>query len=177
MSSQSKPSPFQFATERLILRELGVDDASFMLALLNDESFLRNIGDRGVRTLDQARQYIVDGAMASYRQHGFGLWAVRLVDDPACIGICGLIRRDTLEDVDIGYALLPEWRGQGYALEASRACMALARQRFGLHRIVAIAALDNLASARLLEKIGLRFERLIRFSDTAEELRLFAWEA
>jgi [ribosomal protein S5]-alanine N-acetyltransferase len=177
MQDNSESSPFQLQTDRLTLRELGPDDAPFMLALLNDEGFLHNIGDRGVRTVDQARQYIIDGAMASYRQHGFGLWGVVPVGEEACIGICGLIRRESLDDVDIGYAFLPEGRGQGYALEASRACMDFGRKRFGLRRIVAITSLENPPSARLLEKIGLRFERLIRFSEDAEELRLFAWNA
>ena len=169
--------PFELKTERLILRELNADDAPFMLALLTDPGFLRNVGDRGVHTLDQAREYIIAGAIASYRQHGFGLWAVRRVDDPACIGVCGLIRRETLDDVDIGYALLPEWRGQGYALEASEACMELGQQRFGLQRIVAITSQDNPASVRLLEKLGFRFERLIRFSADTDELCLFGWSA
>lgn len=173
----SEPRRFELKTGRLILRELDADDAAFMLALLNDADFLRNIGDRGVRSVEQAREYIIAGAMESYRAHGFGLWAVRLTDDPACIGICGLIRRPTLDDVDIGYAFLPAWRGQGYALEASQVCLEFAKQRFGLRRIVAITSLDNPASARLLEKIGLRFERLIRASEDAEELRLFAWNA
>lgn len=177
MADMSDAQPFELKTERLILRELDPDDALFMLTLLNDADFLRNIGDRGVRTLEQAREYLIAGAMASYRQHGFGLWAVRLANDPACIGICGLIRRPTLDDVDIGYAFLPEWRGKGYALEASQACMELGRQRFGLHRIVAITSLDNPASAQLLEKIGFRFERLIRASEESDELRLFGWNA
>ena len=177
MPNPSKSPHFELKTERLILRELDVDDAGFMLALLNDADFLRNIGDRGVHSVEQAREYIIAGAIASYRQHGFGLWAVGLAHDPACIGICGLIRRPTLDDVDIGYAFLPEWRGQGYAQEASQACMELGRQRFGLRRIVAITSLDNPASARLLEKIGFRFERLIRVSGDAAELRLFGWNA
>ena len=177
MAGPSNCARLPLRTARLILRELDVDDAAFILSLLNDAEFLRHIGDRGVHTLEQARAYIVAGAMASYRQHGFGLWAVRLAEAADCIGICGLIRRDTLEDVDIGYAFLPAWRGQGYALEAAQACMALARQDFGLRRVVAITALDNPASARVLEKIGLRFERLIRVSGDAEELRLFAWNA
>ncbi|MEO7934704.1 MAG: GNAT family N-acetyltransferase [Dokdonella sp.] len=164
-------------TDRLRLRELGPEDAPFMLALLNDEAFVRNIADRGVRTIEQARQYIIDGAMASYQKHGFGLWGVVPHDQASCVGICGLIRRETLDDVDIGYAFLPEWRGQGYALEAAQACMDLGRERFGLRRILAITSMDNPASARLLEKIGLRFERLIRFSEDAEQLRLFAWSA
>ena len=177
MQNLSESARFELKTERLILRELDAEDAGFMLALLNDADFLRNIGDRGVRTLAQARAYTLAGPIASYQQHGFGLWAVRLAHDPTCIGICGLIRRPTLDDVDIGYAFLPEWRGQGYALEASQACMELGRQRFGLRRIVAITSLDNPASARLLEKIGFRFERLIHVSEDAAELRLFGWNA
>ena len=173
----SESSPFDLKTDRLRLRELAPEDAPFMLALLNDEDFVRNIADRGVRTLEQARQYIIDGAMASYQKHGFGLWGVIPIGESACIGMCGLIRRETLDDVDIGYAFLPEGRGQGYALEAAQACMDLGRERFGLRRILAITSMDNAASARLLEKIGLRFERLIRFSEEAEQLRLFAWSA
>ncbi|MEP6880646.1 MAG: GNAT family N-acetyltransferase, partial [Dokdonella sp.] len=115
--------PFEVNTDRLRLRELAPDDAPFMLAMLNDEDFVRNIADRGVRTLEQARQYIIDGAMASYQKHGFGLWGVIPTGEDSCIGMCGLIRRDTLDAVDIGYAFLPAWRGQGYALEAAQACM------------------------------------------------------
>ena len=167
---------FRLRSARLQLRELGVDDAGFMLELLNDESFLLNIGDRGVRTLDDAASYILNGAVASYARHGFGLWAVELTETGACIGICGLIRREGLDDVDIGYALLPAWRGQGYALEAARTVMDVATRQFGLRRIVAITSLENPASARLLEKIGLRFERVIRLRDD-EEVRLFGWNA
>jgi RimJ/RimL family protein N-acetyltransferase len=169
--------PIPIGTERLVLRELTLDDAAFMLDLLNDADFLGYIGDRGVRTLDDARQYIANGSIASYAQHGFGFWAVLPKGTETCIGICGLARRESLEDVDIGYAFLPAWRGQGYALEASHAVMQLAREHIGLTRIVAITALENPASARLLEKIGLRFERLIRPHADAQELRLFAWNA
>jgi RimJ/RimL family protein N-acetyltransferase len=166
---------FVIHTERLELRELGLDDADFMLELLNDAEFMHNIGDRGVRTLDDARQYIAAGSMPSYRQFGFGFWCVELRKSGDRIGICGLAKRETLEDVDIGYAFLPAWRGKGFALEASRAVMNEARLRFGLRRIVAITSLDNPSSARLLERIGLAFERHIRMED--EELRLFAWNA
>jgi RimJ/RimL family protein N-acetyltransferase len=162
---------------RVSLRELGENDDAFMLELLNDADFLSNIGDRGVRSLADARRYIAEGPVASYRQHGFGLWAVEATDDGVCLGICGLIRRAGLDDVDIGYAFLPQWRGQGYALEASELVMKVARECFALRRVVAITSLENPSSARLLEKIGLRFERLIRLREDAEELRLFAWNA
>lgn len=177
---QSRPvteASLPLQTARLVLRELDIDDAAFMLELLNDADFLGNIGDRGVRTLEDARRYIVNGSMASYAQHGFGFWAVLPVGTDTCIGICGLARRESLDDVDIGYAFLPAWRGQGYALEASSAVMRLAREHFGLERIVAITALENPASARLLEKIGLRFERLIHPHDEEQALRLFGWNA
>ena len=167
---------FRLDSARLRLRELGLADAAFMLELLNDESFLRNIGDRGVRTLNDAASYILNGAVASYATNGFGLWAIELTETGVCIGICGLIRRPGLDDVDIGYALLPAWRGQGYALEAAQGVMDVATRQFGLRRIVAITSLENPASARLLEKIGLRFERLVRLHGD-EEVRLFGWNA
>ena len=120
-------------TERLRLRELGVDDADFMLALLNDEAFLRNVGDRGVRTLDDARAYIVNSMMISYAQHGFGFWCVVERSSGARTGICGLARRDNLDAVDIGFAFLPEFRSKGYAFESASAVMLLAREELGLH--------------------------------------------
>lgn len=174
-SALANAEPFFAHTERLDLRELGLDDADFMLELLNDEDFIRNIGDRKVRTLDEARQYIAAGSMPSYRQHGFGFWCVVHRDTYQRMGICGLARREELDAVDIGYAFLPAWRGKGFALEASSAVMDVARQRFGLTRVVAITSLDNPASARLLERIGLTFEKRIHLHD--EELRLFAWNA
>lgn len=175
MPTDAESTRFQLRSERLSLRQLCPDDAPFMLALLNDADFLRNIGDRGVRSLEQARQYIIDGAMASYREHGFGLWGVIPDGIDHCVGICGLIRREHLDDVDIGFAFLPDARGKGYALEASQACMDFGRAEIGLRRIIAITSQDNPPSARLLEKIGLRFERLIRLADDTEELRLYAW--
>lgn len=174
-SAPADAESFVLQTERLDLRELGMDDADFMLELLNDAAFMRNIGDRGVRTLDDSRQYIAAGSMPSYRQYGFGFWCVVDRQSGERIGICGLAKRDELDAVDIGYAFLPAWRGRGLALEASQAVMLEARQRFGLQRIVAITSMDNPASARLLERIGLQFERNIRLDD--EELRLFAWSA
>jgi len=164
-------------TERLILRRLTVEDAPFMLGLLNEPSWLRFIGDRGVRTLEDARNYIVKGPVDMYERLGFGLYATALKeDDSVPIGICGLVKRDGLEDVDIGFAFLPKFWGKGYACEAASAVMAYAKSVVGLARIVAITAADNESAARLLEKIGLRFERMVRLSDDGEEIRLFAWE-
>ncbi len=158
-------------TERLVLGELAEDDAPFVLELVNDPSWLRFIGDKGVRTLDDARAYIVEGPAAMYRRLGFGLWLVRLKAG-ASIGICGLIKRDTLDHVDIGFAFLPAYWGQGCAREAAAASLAHGRDVLGLRRIVAITAIENASSIRLLERIGLSFERRIRLSPDGPELNL-----
>ena len=164
-------------TERLVLRRLSGGDAAFMLRLLNEPSWLRFIGDRGVRTLEDARRYILEGPVDMYGRLGFGLYATTLKeDDSAPIGICGLVKRDGLEDVDIGFALLPGFWGKGYAYEAASGVMAYAKSVVGLTRIVAITSVDNESSARLLEKIGLRFEKMVRLTEGGEEVRLFAWQ-
>jgi RimJ/RimL family protein N-acetyltransferase len=162
-------------TDRLILRLITTDDAEFVFELVNDPAWLRFIGDRGVRTLDDARDYIRKGPVDSYSRLGFGLYAVELKEGGSPIGICGLVKRDFLEDVDIGFALLPAFRGKGYAREAARATMSYAREVVGLDRIVAITSRDNDASARVLEEIGLHFERMIRISpDSPEDVKLYA---
>jgi len=163
-------------TGRLILRRLGPGDAAFILELVNDPDWLRYIGDKGVRNLDDARGYIENGPMAMYASAGFGLWRVELKDGGQPIGICGLIKRDSLEDVDIGFAYLPRFRGFGYAREAARATVEHGANVIGLRRIVAITSPDNAASGRLLEKIGLQFERMIDLSRD-DPVRLYAWTA
>jgi RimJ/RimL family protein N-acetyltransferase len=162
-------------TERLSLRWLCVDDAPFMLELLNEPSFIRYIGDRGVRTLEQARKYVLDGPVASYERFGFGLYLVTLREDGAPIGVCGLLKREVLDDVDVGFAFLPRFWGQGYALEAASAVMTDGRERFGFERIVAITDPDNAGSIRVLEKLGFRFEELVRLQGFEGESRLFGW--
>jgi RimJ/RimL family protein N-acetyltransferase len=163
-------------TERLVLRRLTVEDAPFLLRLLNEPSWLRFIGDRGVRTLEDARKYVLAGPIDMYERYGFGLYATTLrEDETAPIGICGLVRRAGLDDVDIGFALLPEYWGKGYAHEAAAGVMTYAKEVVGLKRIVAITSVDNESSARLLGKIGLEFERLIRLTEGGEEVRLFGW--
>ncbi|MFL6261593.1 MAG: GNAT family N-acetyltransferase [Thermoanaerobaculia bacterium] len=164
-------------TERLILRRLSTGDAEFMLGLLNDPSWLRFIGDRGVRTLEDARAYILKGPVDMYDRLGFGLYLTELKDEGVPIGICGLVKRDSLEDVDIGFALLPGFWGQGYAFEAASAVMEYGKNALGLKRIVAITARDNHSSIKLLEKLGLKFERMIRIATGGPEIRLFAWDS
>ncbi|MCA1578420.1 MAG: GNAT family N-acetyltransferase [Acidobacteria bacterium] len=146
-------------TERLILRELTFDDAPFILTLLNDPSFLRYINDKNVRNVEDARQYMLNGPMASYAQNGFGLYLVALKDTAVPIGLCGLLKREELPDPDLGFAFLPDYWGKGFALEAARAVMNDARERLGQNRVLAIVMPDNDASIRLLEKLGMTFDR------------------
>ena len=163
-------------TSRLRLRELSLDDAEFILRLLNEPSFIQNIGDRGVRTLDDARTYIANGPIASYEKHGFGLLLVELKEKPMPIGICGLLKRDVLPEPDIGYALLPEFWSKGYAHESAAAVIEHARNVLRLNRILAVVNPDNASSIRLLEKMGFQFERYVRLSEDALEIKLFALE-
>lgn len=164
-------------TERLTLRKLSLVDADFILELLNDPAFLRFIGDKKVRSLEDARQYILTGPMESYERLGFGLFLVALKTSEVPIGICGLIKRDTLEDVDIGFAFLPEFRAQGYGLESATAIKEYGMTVLGLRRLLAITNPDNTGSIRILEKIGLKFDRLIRLSAESPEIRLYTSDA
>ena len=159
-------------TERLVLRQLELDDAEFILELLNEAAFLRFIGDKGVRTPDDARAYLRKGPMDSYRLNGFGLYATCLLDGTP-IGICGLVRRDGLDDVDVGFAFLSRHRSKGYAVESASAVLTHATQVLRLRRIVAITSPDNGGSIAVLEKIGLKFERMIKLTEGGSELKLF----
>ncbi len=161
-------------TDRLQLRMLSLDDAEFILRLLNEPSFIQNIGDRGVRTIDDACAYILKGPIASYEKFGFGLWIVETKSAGLPVGICGLLKRDVLEDVDIGYALLPEFWSQGYAFESASAVMAYARERLGSKRVLAVVSPDNQSSIRLLKKMGFRYEKMVRLAEDAPEIKLFA---
>jgi RimJ/RimL family protein N-acetyltransferase len=160
-------------TSRLSLRRLTTGDAAFIQRLLNEPSFLQYIGDRGVRTLEDACRYIETGPIAMYARVGFGLFLVELKDSGVPIGICGLLKRDTLDDVDVGFAFVPEHWRQGYAFESASAVIEYGRAAHGLMRVVAITSLDNPPSISLLEKLGFAFERTIRLTEDGEELRLF----
>ncbi len=161
-------------TERLSLKHLTTGDAEFLIELLNDPSFIRNIGDRGVRTVQDAHAYVQNGPAASYAKNGFGLDLVILKDTGEPIGICGLIKRPTLDDVDIGYAFLPRHWSKGYAVEAASAVKQYAQDIIGLKRLVAIVDPLNLGSIRVLEKIGFTFEKMVKLSADDIELKLFA---
>jgi [ribosomal protein S5]-alanine N-acetyltransferase len=159
-------------TPRLVLRELDADDASFILELLNEDDFVRFIGDKGVRTLADAREYIAKGPVDSYVRNGFGLYAACLRDGTA-LGICGLVKRDGLTAPDLGFAFLSRHRSRGYALESSQAVLERGREVFKLQRILAITTPTNHRSIGLLEKAGFKYEGMIRLSDDGDELKLF----
>ncbi|QJW96958.1 GNAT family N-acetyltransferase [Frigoriglobus tundricola] len=157
------------ATHRLALRRLTVEDAPFIFELVNNESWLRFIGDKGVRTLADAQKYILNGPVEMYTRFGFGLWLVETRDENSTpIGICGLIKREALNDVDLGFAFLPEFWGKGYAFEAASAAMIYGKMALKLKRIAAITAPDNHRSAKLLVKLGFQFERMMQLNGSGD---------
>ena len=162
-------------TERLALRLLATDHAPFINQLLNDPAWLRFIGDRGVRSVEDADRYILTGPVAMYERLGFGLCMTERKSVRVPMGICGLIKRDGLADIDIGFAFLPQFRGCGYGSEAALATMAYGKSTLRLKRIVGITSPDNLSSITLLEKIGLKYECMVRFPKSDVDTMLFAW--
>ena len=161
-------------TERLNLREMSEADAGVVLAILNDPGFIRFVGDRGVRTLEAAARYIDERFAESYRQNGFGLWLVETKDGRVPVGICGLLTRKELGVVEVGYAFLPPFRGKGYAYEAASAALRHARDVLGLPRLHAVVDPENAASIRVLEKLGMKFERPIKLTPEESEVNLFS---
>lgn len=160
-------------TQRLILRKFTVDDAAFMLELLNTPDWLRFIGNRNVRTLEQAKQYLLNGYIRSYQEHGFGFYVVVIKATQESIGICGIVKRKDLEDVDIGFAFFQQFMGKGYGYESACAVLNYARNDLKIKRIVAIVDSENLVSIALIKKIGLQFEKMIQLSPKDIELMLF----
>lgn len=163
-------------TERLTLHKFTTADAAFILELLNDPSWLQNIGDRGVRTLADARAYIKNGPISSYKRFGLGLYLVKLKEDSTPVGVCGLLKREVLEDFDIGYALLPRYTGMGYALEAAAGVVHHARHTLGLARIVAFTLPGNPSSIRVLEKLGMQYEGPMQLSANDDVCSFYALE-
>jgi [ribosomal protein S5]-alanine N-acetyltransferase len=159
-------------TERLHLRRFTLDDADFFMALVNDSEWIRNIGNRNVHTLDEARAYLTKSYLANYERNGFGLYLTTLKDGTP-IGMCGLIKRDGLDDVDIGFAFMPAWRGKGYALEAARASLDYGRDVLKKIRVVAIVLPSNTSSVALLKKIGLQFDKMVQMPNDKDELALY----
>ncbi|MEK4708060.1 GNAT family N-acetyltransferase [Bacillus sp. FSL R10-2780] len=162
-------------TERLTLRWFDIKDAPFILELVNDPAWIQFIGDKRVKNLEDAKNYILNGPVDMYNKTGFGLYLVERKEDLTPLGMCGLIKRDSLEDVDIGFAFLEKFRSKGYGYESAAAVMEYGVQKLGMKRIVAITSIDNTVSGKLLEKVGLRFEKII--SDSEEDLKLFGYNA
>ena len=152
-------------TERLGLRAFTLDDAPFVVRLLNDAGYLRHIADRGVRTETQARAYLESRILRMYREHGVGPYLVLRQFDGEPLGLCGLFRRDQFEDADLGFALLETHRGQGYASEAAQAVLAHARDGLGMTRLIAVTSHDNTASMRLLDRLGFAFEAVVPWDE------------
>jgi len=163
-------------TERLILRRFTIDDAQFILTLVNEPSFLHYIGDKKIRSLEDARQYILSGPVASYERHGLGLCVVELKETHVPIGMCGLLKREELPEPDIGFALLPAFWNQGFAFEAATTVLNDARERLGLQAILAITSLDNSASIKLLERLGFTFQKVTKLAADHEQVKLFIWK-
>jgi len=164
----------ELETARLTLRRFEFEDAPFVVELLNQPSFIKNIGDRGVRNVDDAHRYLREGPMAMYEKYGFGLWRASRRSDGVFVGMCGLLKRDILPDVDVGYAFLPDHWGQGYAYEAANATVQLGASRFGLTRIIGVVSDHNTASIRVLEKVGMSFERMYPMHPGEPEVRLYS---
>ncbi len=160
-------------TERLTLRPITLADAPLLLGVMNDPAFIEHVADRGLRTTEDGERYIAEKMLPSFAQHGFGMYVVELKETGRTIGTCGLFKREEMEDVDIGYAFLREYWGQGFAYEAAAALLAHGRDVLRLPKIIAMTGPNNASSIKLLEKLGLRFERMIKFGDAGEDRRLF----
>jgi RimJ/RimL family protein N-acetyltransferase len=161
-------------TERLRLRRLTLDDAALMLSIWNDPAFVRYVADRGIRTLDAAREALREGVLPQYASYGYGPYRLALRGSREPIGICGLFRREGFDDPDIGFALLPAYCGGGYAFEAAGAVVDYARNDLGIGRLLAIVSPANAASVRLIGKLGLRFERMHRMPGNDTDSAIYA---
>jgi RimJ/RimL family protein N-acetyltransferase len=161
-------------TPRLLIRELTVDDAEFIFGLVNEPSFLKNIGDKGVRNLEDARKFILEGPWASHRERGYGQFLVELKEGGDPIGVCGLLFRESLNVSDIGCAYLPQYWRRGFAYEAACAVMEYGRETLGIEKIVGLTSKENLASIKALEKLGMSYERIVKMSDTDPGTALYS---
>jgi RimJ/RimL family protein N-acetyltransferase len=161
-------------TERLLLRRFTITDTTFIIELVNSPGWLTFIGDRNLKTEEQAKKYLQNGPLKSYEINGFGLYLVELKSNRLPIGMCGILKRDNLENPDIGFAFLPEYMGRGFAFEIANATMTYAKDMLKLPVIFAITIPGNKRSINLLEKIGLTFSKTIDLKDTGEQLILFS---
>lgn len=160
-------------TDRLILQEFTTADANFILDLLNEPAFHRYIGDKGVRTIDEARIYLTEGAISSYKNSGYGLWLAKTKKNNTSIGMCGLKNRDVLEIPDLGYAFLKQYWSKGYATEAAPGVLTYAFEKLSLNRIAAITHPENKGSEKVLQKLGFQFKKLVYLDDFEGQSKLF----
>lgn len=163
-------------TERLILRHATVDDAPFMFQLLNDPSWIKFIGDRNIKTIEDAKNYTQKNIIQSYEKNGFGLFLTELKKDNTPIGLCGLVNRPQIEDIDIGFAFMPNFKGKGYGYESASAVMEYARKEVGLKKIAAITVKENIRSIALIEKLGLHHEKTFAFDGGSDIVELYVTE-
>lgn len=161
-------------TNRLNIREFHLSDAAFILELVNDPSFIEYIGNKGIRNIQDAQNHIQDNFLSSYAKFGYGAYLVLLKSSNVPIGLCGFFKRDQFESPDIGYAFLPEYRSYGYALEAAKEVLAFGQSALKFEQVLAFTKLDNPASARLLEKLGLPFQKIVEYGAEKEQVRLHA---
>jgi len=162
------------STDRLLINRITLDDAGFMLKLMNDKDWIKNIGDRGIRTIEETEEYIRTRFLKTYNESDFGFYSLILKSDQQIIGIAGLVDREGIDHVDIGYGLLPEFRGKGYAFEATKAIYDYGSEELKLEKIVAIVNPDNPSSIKLLTKLGMEFEKMIRLPDEEIDIMLFS---
>ncbi len=152
-------------TPRLRIRELSLEDAAFILRLVSEPAFIANIGDKGLRTQEDARYFISTGPWTHQRKRGYGQFLVELKEDHKPVGICGILFRESLAVSDVGFAILEEYRGSGLASEAAGAIMNYGRIELQIEEIVGLTSADNIPSIRVLEKLGMRFEKMVKMSD------------
>lgn len=161
-------------TDRLTLAEFTTADSAFILRLVNTPSWIKYIGERDVSNIAEAEQYLLEGPIKSYRDHGFGFYGMKLRSTGKPIGMCGLIKRDDMKEIDLGFALLPEFEGQGYALEAARAVLEYAAEKLGLVRLIAFTLPNNLRSISLLKRLGFSYEESMLYGTEKEEVDVFS---
>lgn len=162
------------ATDRLLINKITIDDAGFILELMNDKDWIKNIGDKGVRTIEDAQAYIENRFLTTYVETNWGFYSLNLKNTQQIIGIAGLVDREGIDHIDIGYGILPQFRGKGYAFEATKAIYDYGFQELKLEKIVAIVNPDNLPSIKLLSKLGLEFEKMIRLPDEEIDILLYS---
>jgi RimJ/RimL family protein N-acetyltransferase len=173
VDEQPPQGEFVLETPRLILRKFTLKDGEFIFRLLNSPGWLKNIGTRNIENKKDAEKYISDKLIPSYSVNGFGFYLMELKQNGEPAGMCGLVKRETLEDVDIGFALLPEYEGKGYAFEASKAVISYAQNELKISKLAAITIAQNKGSIKLLEKLGMKFEKMIFMPGDSEELMLY----